>query len=192
MKAFTAVIALSGLATSALAIDFSVFPECAVPCIKDAIPKAGCADPNDVKCFCDPETIKKLAPSAAACLMDKCPMDALGKVQEAAGKVCAATGNTVTVPSDSSTAAVTTAASSSPVPESSGPAVVSSSQAAVSSSVPAVSSSAAAPTITTTTGAAQPTGSVTASTTQPPITAGANAGPMVGAAAAVLAAAMAF
>ncbi|UNI24048.1 hypothetical protein JDV02_009827 [Purpureocillium takamizusanense] len=173
MKTAAAILALSGLAAAA-AIDFSKFPACSVPCLQEAIPLSGCTDPNDVACFCKPETVQKMTANALKCLLDKCDASKIVEVKNASDEICASVGKSVDMPSGT------------PTPPPTGVAAPSSASAPADGSTSAVAA--------TTSGAAQPTGTgaLTPTASQPAITAGANAGPMVGAIAAVVAVAVAL
>ncbi|KAH6850418.1 hypothetical protein B0I37DRAFT_113768 [Chaetomium sp. MPI-CAGE-AT-0009] len=89
MKYTTAVFALA--ATAALAQDISVFPECSLPCIIDAVGTTSC-EATDFACVCgNMEAVKQ---AATPCVVDKCGLDkALNEVLPATEKFCADVGN---------------------------------------------------------------------------------------------------
>ncbi|KAM0249011.1 hypothetical protein ACHAQJ_009217 [Trichoderma viride] len=84
MKASVISLLLAGLVA---AQDFSGQPDCAIPCLKDAIPKAGCAL-TDTACQCKTSTQAELAGLAAPCLITKCSTSDLAKAQAAAAAAC--------------------------------------------------------------------------------------------------------
>ncbi|KAH6888011.1 hypothetical protein B0T10DRAFT_460664 [Thelonectria olida] len=86
MKAvFLALAALGSVA----AINLDGIPDCAVPCLKEAIPEVGC-DLDDTACQCSTATQEKLVSVVSPCLLKKCSANELNRAQEAAGAACAA------------------------------------------------------------------------------------------------------
>ncbi|KAF7548765.1 hypothetical protein G7046_g8562 [Stylonectria norvegica] len=69
--------------------NFDGIPECAIPCLKEAIPKVGCAL-DDQACQCNADTQSKLVSIVSPCLIKACSSNELIKVQDAAGAACAA------------------------------------------------------------------------------------------------------
>lgn len=69
---YTAALAV-GLAALASAQDITVFPECSVPCIMDAISSATPCDTDDFACVC--ENRNSLAAAATGCVVDACGAD---------------------------------------------------------------------------------------------------------------------
>ncbi|KAL7806308.1 cell wall protein [Trichoderma gracile] len=85
MKA--SVIALLFAAGLVAAQDFTGQPECAIPCLEDAIPKAGCAI-EDTACACKPDVQAKLVGLVGPCLLSKCSSGDVAKAQAAAADAC--------------------------------------------------------------------------------------------------------
>ncbi|EHK16973.1 uncharacterized protein TRIVIDRAFT_82827 [Trichoderma virens Gv29-8] len=114
MKASVITLLLAGLVA---AQDFTGQPDCAIPCLKDAIPKAGCAL-TDTACACKADVQAKLAGLVAPCLISKCSASDLAKAQSAAAEACkkdtsgsssaASSHASTTAPSSETSAASTT------------------------------------------------------------------------------------
>ncbi|CAF3462989.1 hypothetical protein SNK03_004850 [Fusarium graminearum] len=100
MKA-TLFLAAAGLA---VAQDLSGQPECALKCLKEFIPKAGC-ELDNTACQCEASFQTKLAPIITPCLTEACQVDDLLKAQKAAADACKAYA--ATAGSGSATAAPT-------------------------------------------------------------------------------------
>ncbi|WYZ39232.1 hypothetical protein EsH8_III_001146 [Colletotrichum jinshuiense] len=132
---FTLVLVAAGLVA---AQDFSGQPECAIPCLRDAIPKVGCAL-TDTACQCTTEKQQALIPIAAPCLLAGCNSADLTKAQSAAAAACAAFLATATAAPASATGATGSLSATGSVP-----AAVSSAIASASASVSAALSSASA------------------------------------------------
>ncbi|RGP68375.1 cell wall [Fusarium sporotrichioides] len=96
-------LAAAGLA---VAQDLSGQPECALKCLKENIPKAGC-ELTDTACQCEPSFQSKLAPIITPCLTEACQVDDLLKAQKAAVDACkayaatAGAGSTTVAPTES-------------------------------------------------------------------------------------------
>ncbi|KAK8074682.1 hypothetical protein PG997_009345 [Apiospora hydei] len=78
------------LATAALAAAQGYFvgePDCAIPCLTDAIGKVGCAA-GDIKCQCSPDTQTALVPLVGPCLQSKCSAKELGQALQAGNDIC--------------------------------------------------------------------------------------------------------
>ncbi|KAF4458428.1 cell wall [Fusarium albosuccineum] len=91
MKA-TLFLAAAGLVA---AQDFGGQPKCALECLQENIPKAGC-DFDDTACQCEPDFQKKLLPIITPCLTQDsgCSTADLIKAQEAAKEACEAYAKT--------------------------------------------------------------------------------------------------
>ncbi|KAL3952643.1 hypothetical protein ACCO45_012586 [Purpureocillium lilacinum] len=85
MKATFVTLAIAGLVA---AQDFTGQPDCAIPCLKDAIPKIGCKL-EDVACACKPDAQAKLLPLVSGCILSKCSPADVAKAQSAANAACA-------------------------------------------------------------------------------------------------------
>ncbi|KAL6794743.1 hypothetical protein GGI42DRAFT_134842 [Trichoderma sp. SZMC 28013] len=111
MKASVVALLLTGLVA---AQDFTGQPDCAIGCLKDAIPKAGCAL-TDTACQCQVDTQAKLVGLAAPCLISKCSPSDLAKAQAAAAAACKkdTTGSSSSSSSSSTEASSHTSASES-------------------------------------------------------------------------------
>ncbi|KAJ0384936.1 hypothetical protein COL922a_007346 [Colletotrichum nupharicola] len=121
--------------------DFSGQPDCAIPCLRDAIPKVGCAL-TDTACQCASDKQEALVPVAAPCLLSACSSADLGKAQAAAAAACQkflATASGSTKPTGSAASAASSAAGA----LSSAAASVSASASAAITSAASVASSAA-------------------------------------------------
>lgn len=70
MKYTTAILAL---ATAASAQDLSIFPECSLKCIQDAVPQASSCDVDDYACVCD--NIDAIQAKATVCVVEACGSD---------------------------------------------------------------------------------------------------------------------
>ncbi|KAL7898414.1 hypothetical protein HDV63DRAFT_373738 [Trichoderma sp. SZMC 28014] len=112
MKASVVTLLLTGLVA---AQDFSGQPDCAIPCLKDAIPKAGCAL-TDTACQCKTSTQAQLVGLVAPCLIEKCSASDLAKAQSAAAAACKdeAAGSSSDASSAASSAATSAAGSTAP------------------------------------------------------------------------------
>ncbi|KAK8016509.1 hypothetical protein PG993_014698 [Apiospora rasikravindrae] len=78
------------LATAALAAAQGYFvgePDCAIPCLTDAISKVGCAA-GDIKCQCSSDTQTALVPLVGPCLQSKCSAKELGQALQAGTDIC--------------------------------------------------------------------------------------------------------
>ncbi|KAF6816456.1 hypothetical protein CMUS01_04038 [Colletotrichum musicola] len=149
---FTLALVAAGLVA---AQDFSGVPQCALPCLADAIPKVGCAL-TDTACQCSTEKQEALVPIAAPCLLSACNSGDLGKAQSAAAAACSRFLATASAQPSASAAA------------SSAPAAATSASAAVSSAAASASASASAPAsaaATTASAAVTPSSNATASIT---------------------------
>ncbi|KAM0543385.1 hypothetical protein ACHAPJ_012344 [Fusarium lateritium] len=67
--------------------DFGGQPECAVKCLQENIPKAGCKL-DDTACQCKPDFQEKLLPIITPCLTKACQASDLLKAQSAAAQAC--------------------------------------------------------------------------------------------------------
>ncbi|KAK1238599.1 hypothetical protein MKX07_004175 [Trichoderma sp. CBMAI-0711] len=103
MKASVLSVLLAGLVA---AQDFTGQPECAIPCLKDAIPKAGCAL-TDTACACKPDVQAKLLGLVGPCLLSKCSPGDLAKAQAAAADACKKNAGGSTEASSAATATAT-------------------------------------------------------------------------------------
>ncbi|KAL6871804.1 cell wall protein [Trichoderma novae-zelandiae] len=102
MKVSVVSLLLAGLVA---AQDFSGQPDCAIPCLKDAIPKAGCAL-TDTACACKPDVQAKLVGLVGPCLLSKCSPSDLAKAQAAAADACKNNaGGSTEIASDATTTA---------------------------------------------------------------------------------------
>ncbi|KAG8671425.1 hypothetical protein FPOAC2_04761 [Fusarium poae] len=96
-------IAAAGLV---VAQDLSGQPECALKCLKEYIPKAGC-ELDDTACQCESSFQTKLAPIITPCLTESCQVEDLLKAQQAAADACkayaatAGAGSTTVAPTES-------------------------------------------------------------------------------------------
>ncbi|EGR46556.1 cell wall protein [Trichoderma reesei QM6a] len=106
MKASVLSLLLAGLVA---AQDFTGQPECAIPCLKDAIPKAGCAL-TDTACACKPDVQAKLLGLVGPCLLSKCSPSDLAKAQAAAADACKKNAGGSTETSSAATATATATA----------------------------------------------------------------------------------
>ncbi|KAH7359212.1 hypothetical protein B0T11DRAFT_330913 [Plectosphaerella cucumerina] len=77
------------LAPLTAAQDFSGQPECAVNCLREFIPQAGCAL-GDAECLCRPSSQTALQPLIAPCLIANCGADELGQAINASDAACEA------------------------------------------------------------------------------------------------------
>ncbi|UPK91579.1 hypothetical protein LCI18_002514 [Fusarium solani-melongenae] len=85
MKA-TLFLAAAGLVA---AQDFTGQPKCALKCLEEYVPKAGCKL-EDTACQCDPSFQEKLTPQISPCLMKECEAADLPKALAAAQAACEA------------------------------------------------------------------------------------------------------
>jgi hypothetical protein len=85
MKATIVALAAAGFVA---AQDFSGQPECALPCLMDAIQQIDCAA-TDSACLCQEDTQAELRGIVAPCLLDACSPQDLLRAQQAAGEACA-------------------------------------------------------------------------------------------------------
>ncbi|KAL2175166.1 uncharacterized protein P884DRAFT_301861 [Thermothelomyces heterothallicus CBS 202.75] len=91
MKYTSAVLALAAATATARAQDISIFPECSMPCIIDAVGKTSC-ELTDFACVC--KNIDSIKQGATSCVVDKCGIDvALNEVLPATEQFCADVGN---------------------------------------------------------------------------------------------------
>ncbi|KAF4964658.1 hypothetical protein FSARC_7454 [Fusarium sarcochroum] len=67
--------------------DFGGQPKCAVKCLQENIPKAGCKL-DDTACQCKPDFQEKLLPIITPCLTEACDVTDLVKAQSAAAQAC--------------------------------------------------------------------------------------------------------
>ncbi|KAF9879457.1 CFEM domain-containing protein [Colletotrichum karsti] len=165
---FTLALLAAGLVA---AQDFSGQPECAIPCLRDAIPKVGCAL-TDTACQCAADKQEQLVPFAAPCLLSACNSADLGKAQAAAADACkkflatasagsarpTATGSAAASAASSASAAVSSAAASVSASASRAASVASSAASAVASASRNATSSASTTLSGTRTPSATPTG----------------------------------
>ncbi|KAF5656040.1 cell wall protein [Fusarium heterosporum] len=86
--------------------DLSGIPTCALKCLQEYIPQAGC-DLDDTACQCEPSFQSKLLPIITPCLTKACEISDLVKAQSAAAESCKAFAKTAGA---GSAAASTTAA----------------------------------------------------------------------------------
>ena len=69
---YSAVI-VAALAAVASAQDISIFPECSLPCILDAVSSATTCTATDYACIC--KNMDALTAAATGCVVDKCGAD---------------------------------------------------------------------------------------------------------------------
>ena len=69
---YSAVI-VAALAAVASAQDISIFPECSLPCILDAVSSATTCQATDYACIC--KNMDALTAAATGCVVDKCGAD---------------------------------------------------------------------------------------------------------------------
>ncbi|KAM0202342.1 hypothetical protein ACHAPA_011547 [Fusarium lateritium] len=93
--------AAAGLAA---AQNLSGQPECALKCLQENIPKAGC-ELDDTACQCDAGFQEKLLPIITPCLTKACEVTDLVKAQSAAAAACEAFAKTAGAGSASATTA---------------------------------------------------------------------------------------
>ncbi|RSM03157.1 hypothetical protein CEP52_007500 [Fusarium oligoseptatum] len=105
MKA-TLFLAAAGLVA---AQDFTGQPECAIKCLEEYVPKAGC-DLEDTACQCDPAFQEKITPQISPCLMKECDAADLPKALAAAQAACEAYASASGKSSGSVTGTVTATA----------------------------------------------------------------------------------
>ncbi|KXX81477.1 hypothetical protein MMYC01_201758 [Madurella mycetomatis] len=84
---YTAALAV-GLAALASAQDITIFPECSIPCIQEAIGTTSCAS-DDYACVC--ENMDSLAVEATGCVIAACGSN-VGEVLTAAEEFCSQVG----------------------------------------------------------------------------------------------------
>lgn len=173
MKYSTVALAAFVAVASAQA-DISIIPECARPCIEEAISKSSKCEATDYKCICT--NVDDVVTGATTCVLEECGNAvAVNEVLPATEKFCKA----VLAGGDTETTV-----SSAPAPASSAPAESSAPTSEASSEVPVTTSSTPAsdyPTASVTltksvvtSSEAQPTTSGTAApSTTSPVTAGA-------------------
>ncbi|KAK8064747.1 hypothetical protein PG994_007385 [Apiospora phragmitis] len=82
-----AVLILATTAVAAAQCYFAGEPDCAIPCLTDAIGKVGCAS-GDIKCQCSADTQTALVPLVAPCLQSKCSAKELGQALQAGQDIC--------------------------------------------------------------------------------------------------------
>ncbi|RGP67216.1 cell wall [Fusarium longipes] len=86
--------------------DLSGQPQCALKCLQEYIPKAGC-ELDDTACQCESSFQTKLAPLITPCLTEACKVEDLLKAQQAAVDACkayaatAGAGSTTVAPTES-------------------------------------------------------------------------------------------
>ncbi|PHH62728.1 hypothetical protein CDD81_6716 [Ophiocordyceps australis] len=87
------------VARFAAAQDISDQPQCAVPCLAEALAKVGCPV-QDIACACKPDNQHKIRSLAISCVLSKCKPDTAVKAEQAASVVCARmnAGQTDSVP----------------------------------------------------------------------------------------------
>ncbi|KAM0356137.1 hypothetical protein ACHAPU_000532 [Fusarium lateritium] len=101
--------------------DLTGLPTCAVKCLQEFIPQAGC-DLDDTACQCEPSFQSKLLPIITPCLTKACEIADLVKAQSAAADSCkafaktagaesAAASTTEAAAADTTTAAAVTSVS---------------------------------------------------------------------------------
>ncbi|AEO56706.1 hypothetical protein MYCTH_2301910 [Thermothelomyces thermophilus ATCC 42464] len=91
MKYTSAVLALAAATATATAQDISIFPECSMPCIIDAVGKTSC-ELTDFACVC--KNMDSIKQGATSCVVDKCGIDvALNEVLPATEQFCADVGD---------------------------------------------------------------------------------------------------
>ncbi|KAF5595522.1 cell wall protein [Fusarium pseudocircinatum] len=108
MKA-TFFLAAAGLVA---AQDFGGQPECALKCLQENIPKAGCKL-EDTACQCASDFQEKLLPIITPCLTKACEAQDLLKAQSAAAEACKEFAKTAGSGSGSSKPTATSAAATS-------------------------------------------------------------------------------
>ncbi|PQE10372.1 CFEM domain-containing protein [Rutstroemia sp. NJR-2017a WRK4] len=138
-----ALLALVSLAAAQI-------PDCATPCINDAVKSSTTCSATDVACQCQADNKAKIQSAATSCVVSNCPLDVAIGIPDAAAKACAA------LPASSAVASSSAVAPSSSV---------------VASSSVASSSATLAPT-TITSGVASPTGSINSTSSLIPYTGG--------------------
>lgn len=175
MKYSTVALAAFVAVASAQA-DISIIPECARPCIEEAISKSSKCEATDYKCICT--NVDDVVTGATTCVLEECGNAvAVNEVLPATEKFCKAVlagGDTETTVSSSAPAPASSAPAESSAPASE----ASSSEVPVTtSSTPASDYPTASVTLTksvVTSSEAQPTTSGTAApSTTSPVTAGA-------------------
>ncbi|KAK8072574.1 hypothetical protein PG996_005922 [Apiospora saccharicola] len=82
-----AVLILASAALVAAQGYFVGEPDCAIPCLTDAISKVGCAA-GDISCQCSPATQSALVPLVAPCLTSKCSSKELSQALQAGNDIC--------------------------------------------------------------------------------------------------------
>ncbi|KAB5576043.1 hypothetical protein GE09DRAFT_1053496 [Coniochaeta sp. 2T2.1] len=186
---YSAVI-VAALAAVASAQDISIFPECSLPCILDAISKATSCQATDYACVC--KNMDALTAAATGCVVEKCGFEvATGQVLPATKEFCA---NVPAAGGSSSAAPVETTSSAAPTEaaptttEDSSPSAAPTTVTDVSTSAPAVV------TTTTSTSSAHSNATMTRTTPTPSsvVTAGAATFGSIGAAAMLMVAAFAL
>ncbi|KAK4087996.1 hypothetical protein Purlil1_7754 [Purpureocillium lilacinum] len=210
MKATFVTLAIAGLVA---AQDFTGQPDCAIPCLKDAIPKIGCKL-EDVACACKPDAQAKLLPLVSGCILSKCSPADVAKAQSAANAACAKIATQSGSASGSGSASATGSGSATGSATASGSATgtASGTESATATESGTASESATGSATGTESGSASVTATASGSGTSPSVTgtatrsgsasgtttaaststAGANIGPVGGVMAAVLAAAVAL
>lgn len=177
MKASVLSLLLAGLVA---AQDFTGQPECAIPCLKDAIPKAGCAL-TDTACACKPDVQAKLLGLVGPCLLSKCSPGDLAKAQAAAADACKKNaGGSTETSSDAATSATesssetTTAAATDSTTEAATTTTDAGTTTSEATTAPASTTAAETTAAETTTSAASETstGASTGPTIQPPAPSG--------------------
>ncbi|KAF5018169.1 hypothetical protein F66182_9859 [Fusarium sp. NRRL 66182] len=78
------ILAAAGLVA---AQDFSGQPRCALQCLQENIPEAGC-DLDDTACQCSPDFQEKLLPIITPCLTQACEASDLVRAQSASRQAC--------------------------------------------------------------------------------------------------------
>ncbi|KAF4332126.1 cell wall [Fusarium beomiforme] len=180
MKA-TFFLAAAGLAA---AQNFGGQPECALKCLQENIPKAGCKL-EDTACQCESSFQEKLLPIITPCLTKACEANDLLKAQSAAAEACkefaktAGQGKPTATSAAEATGSVTVSIDTSVTGSASVPAIFSS--IPEESAIPPVTPKPSNGTTTKTEGASTPTGtSGSSSSSVPTGNAAAVAGPAFG------------
>ncbi|KAB5550888.1 hypothetical protein GE09DRAFT_1189930 [Coniochaeta sp. 2T2.1] len=185
---YSAVI-VAALAAVASAQDISIFPECSLPCILDAISTATSCQATDYACVC--ANMDALTAAATGCVVEKCGFDvATGQVLPATKEFC----KNVPAAGGSSSAAPVEATSSAAPTESAPTTTEDSSPSAAPTTVTDVSTTPAVVTTTTSSSSAHSNATMTRTTPSPSsvVTAGAATIGSIGAAAMLMVAAFAL
>ncbi|KAI8936770.1 hypothetical protein NX059_006016 [Plenodomus lindquistii] len=133
--AFAASLALTG------AQDLSAVPQCALPCLLQAIPSSGCSA-TDITCQCTTGQAA-LTESLLGCVPNACSAEDQARLTPALLAVCQSAGISVSAPASAAASAVSSAVQSAQSGLSSAIASVASSASAAASSAASAASSAA-------------------------------------------------